>query len=96
MSAALAEQSVAGCADRREEQNPNVPVAFTDHGTVAVEEGAHVYGIGFQGGWGYQNQLIGVGRDGDTVTIVTWESNWGSPPVAAFKNTVTTAVNKLH
>ncbi|GHA78229.1 hypothetical protein ACIQRS_04435 [Streptomyces termitum] len=93
--AARAEQAVAGCAARREQQYPGVPVAFTDHGTVAVEEGAHVYGIGYQGGWGYQNQLIAVGRDGDTVTLVTWESNWGTPPVAAFKSTVTTAVNKL-
>lgn len=94
--AARAEQVVAGCAARREQQRPGVPVAFTDHGTVAVEEGAHVYGIGYEGNWGYQNQLIAVGRDGDTVTLVAWESNWGSPPVAAFKDTVTTAVNKLH
>ncbi|MFE3068518.1 hypothetical protein [Streptomyces sp. NPDC059247] len=93
--AAHAEQVVAGCAARREQENPGVAYTFTDHGAVVVEEGAHVYGLGFQGGWGYQNQLIGVGRDGDTVTFVTWESNWGAPPVTAFKETVRTAVNKL-
>ncbi|MER8235244.1 hypothetical protein [Streptomyces sp. NPDC094049] len=93
--AAQAEQAVAGCAARREQENPGVAYTLTDHGAVAMEEGAYVYGHAFQGGWGYQNQLIGVGCDGDTVTFVTWESNWGAPPVAAFKKTVRTAVNKL-
>ncbi|WP_326676502.1 hypothetical protein [Streptomyces sp. NBC_01237] len=92
---AQAEASIAGCEARMEQEQPSRPVTFWDHGAVAAEEGAHVYGIGFQGGWGYQNQLVSVGRDGDTVTIVSWESNWGDPPVAAFKETTRVAVNKL-
>ncbi|QDQ15862.1 hypothetical protein [Streptomyces spectabilis] len=95
-TAARFETDVRGCKQRMEQQNPNRPVTFWDHGGLDVEEGAHTYGIGFQGGWGYQNQLVSVGRDGRTVTVVTWESNWGNPPVDAFKATTRTAVNKLH
>ncbi|MCX5206191.1 hypothetical protein OG897_32895 [Streptomyces sp. NBC_00237] len=93
---AQVEAAVAGCEARMEQDQPNRPVSFWDHGQLSVEEGAHVYGIGFQGGWGYQNQLVSVGRDGNTVTVVSWESNWGDPPVDAFKATTVTAVNKLH
>ncbi|QEV64271.1 hypothetical protein CP982_40915 [Streptomyces spectabilis] len=95
-TAARFETEVRGCKQRMEQEDPNRPVTFWDHGGLDVEEGAHAYGIGFQGGWGYQNQLISVGRDGRTVTVVTWESNWGDPPVDAFKGTTRTAVNKLH
>lgn len=42
-----------------------------DYGRVDVEEGAHVYGFG-------------------------WESNWGTAPVDAFKETTRTAVAKLY
>lgn len=90
------EASVTGCKARMEQERPDRPVTFWDHGQLNVEEGAHVYGIGFQGGWGYQNQLVSVGRDGNTVTVVSWESNWGNPPVEAFKTTTVTAVNKLY
>ncbi|MEV0440815.1 hypothetical protein AB0I84_46870 [Streptomyces spectabilis] len=95
-TAARFEGEVRGCKQRMEQEDPNRPVTFWDHGGLDVEEGAHAYGLGFQGGWGYQNQLISVGRDGRTVTVVTWESNWGDPPVDAFKGTTRTAVNKLH
>ncbi|MFI1279614.1 hypothetical protein ACH4U5_02420 [Streptomyces sp. NPDC020858] len=42
------------------------------------------------------NCLWGVGRDGDTVTLVNWWSYWGDPPVQAWKNILRTGVNKLY
>ncbi|MET9554535.1 hypothetical protein [Streptomyces sp. NPDC006645] len=94
--AAQAEAAITGCEARMEQEQPDRPVTSWDHGWIDVEEGARVYGTGFQSGWGYRNQLVSVGRDGDTVTIVSWESNWGDPPVDAFKETTRTAVNRLY
>ncbi|WP_328959050.1 hypothetical protein [Kitasatospora purpeofusca] len=45
---------------------------------------------------GYNNHLYGVGRDGNTVAVVEWESNWTQPDAPAFKETVKAAVNKLY
>ncbi|MEV6582300.1 hypothetical protein AB0M92_29500 [Streptomyces sp. NPDC051582] len=42
------------------------------------------------------NHLWGVGRDGDTVTLVLRQSYWGDPPVVPWKNTLRTAVKKLY
>ncbi|WP_107054856.1 sensor domain-containing protein [Streptomyces aureocirculatus] len=98
-AAAFAERvdaALARCEATLEAEYPDRDVTYWDHGRVDVEEGAHVHGAGYQGFHGYQNILSSVGRDGAVVTIVTWESNWGSPPVAAFKETTRTAVNKLY
>ncbi|MEU6893562.1 hypothetical protein ABZ934_17520 [Streptomyces sp. NPDC046557] len=41
--------------------------------------------------------LYGIGRDGATVTVVKWGrmGTLADAPVAAFKKTTATAVNKL-
>ncbi|MFJ6619202.1 hypothetical protein ACIQOW_16680 [Kitasatospora sp. NPDC091335] len=92
-------QYLAGCADRTRASSPTSVVTGYDHGTVDVEEGATVGGVHLQKvpAWeGYRNFLYGVGRDGNTVAIVEWESNWTQPDVPAFKETVRAAVNKLY
>ena len=42
--------------------------------------------------------LFGVGRDGRTVTVVSWAEmgDLGQAPVTAFKKTTKTAVDKLN
>ncbi|MFD9483078.1 hypothetical protein ACFWBX_03575 [Streptomyces sp. NPDC059991] len=85
-----------GCEAYLEERRPDVDVTYNDYGLVDVEEGAHVYGFGWDGSWSRQNYLASVGRDGNTVTVVGWESNWGTAPVDAFKETTRTAVAKLY
>ncbi|MFG2715412.1 hypothetical protein ACGFX2_33400 [Streptomyces goshikiensis] len=91
-------RNYADCANGP--QRPGVTATGYDHGVVDVEEGATLQGMhtfdanaperpGF-------NYLWGVGRDGDTVTLALWSSYWGEPPVAAWKNTLRTAVNKLY
>ncbi|CAM5648549.1 hypothetical protein SAVIM338S_06461 [Streptomyces avidinii] len=71
-----------------------------DHGVVDVEEGATLQGMRTFNANAHGRPdftcLWGVGRDGDTVTLVLWSSYWGEPPAAAWKNTLRTAVNKLY
>lgn len=100
-AAAFAEatrRDYAGCADRP--QPPGVSATGHDHGVVDVEEGATLQGMyTFDAGARERphfNYLWGVGRDGDTVTLVLWSSYWGEPPVTAWKKTLRTAVNKLY
>ncbi|CAL9627521.1 hypothetical protein SUDANB120_06013 [Streptomyces sp. enrichment culture] len=78
---------------------PHTVQTLYDHGTVDVEEGATVLGmrVTYTFDDTYHNHLFGIGRDGVTVTIVEWESNWSAPPVDHFKNvTVKNVVNRLH
>ncbi|MFD0717810.1 hypothetical protein [Streptomyces globosus] len=78
---------------------PDTIRTLYDHGTVDVEEGAAVLGMRITYAFSdtYHNHLFGIGRDGATVTIVEWESNWSAPPVDHFKNvTVKNVVNRLH
>ncbi|MFF8265619.1 hypothetical protein [Streptomyces virginiae] len=88
----------AACADAP--RPPGVTATGYDHGVVDVEEGATLWGMRTVDAGArerpYFHYLWGVGRDGDTVTLVLWSSYWGEPPVAAWKNTLRTAVNKLH
>ncbi|MFI5983747.1 hypothetical protein ACIBEA_23050 [Streptomyces sp. NPDC051555] len=88
----------ADCANRP--QRPGVTATGFDHGVVNVEEGATLQGMRTFDANAQErpdfNYLWGVGRDGDTVTLVLWSSYWGQPPVAAWKNTLRTAVNKLY
>ncbi|MFF5808380.1 hypothetical protein [Streptomyces sp. NPDC012746] len=91
-------QNYADCVNRPRE--PGVTATGYDHGTVDVEEGATLQGMHTFNANAHErpdfNYLWGVGRDGDTVTLVLWSSYWGEPPVAAWKNTLRTAVNKLY
>ncbi|MFI8324301.1 hypothetical protein [Streptomyces sp. NPDC085529] len=55
-----------------------------------MEEGAAVLGLREEAVWDsrvYHNHLFGVGRDGETVTLIEWQSDWSAPPVDYFKNT---------
>ncbi|MEW2136459.1 hypothetical protein AB0892_07600 [Streptomyces sp. NPDC005409] len=96
--AALARQTYAQCPSTYDESPLTVETGF-DYGTVDVEEGATVQGLRITYTFGdtYHNHLFGVGRDGDTVTLIEWESNWSAPPVDYFKNTtVKNVVNRLY
>ncbi|MFE5535463.1 hypothetical protein ACFYXV_28825 [Streptomyces sp. NPDC002181] len=96
--AAKARQDYVDCANAP--QQPGVTATYYDHGVVAVEEGATLQGMYTFNSNNPErphfNYLWGVGRDGDTVTLVLWQSYWGEPPVAAWKSTLRTAVNKLY
>ncbi|MFF4169599.1 hypothetical protein [Streptomyces sp. NPDC001744] len=96
--AAYARQVYADCP-ASPDHGPLAVVTGYDYGTVNVEEGATVQGmrVEYPSGGTYHNHLFGVGRDGDTVTLIEWESNWSAPPVDYFKNTtVKNVVNRLY
>ncbi|OXS35848.1 hypothetical protein [Streptomyces sp. XY006] len=87
------------CADRIEKADPDVAAESRDYGTLPVEEGARVRGLHTETSWGANDvSLMSVGRDGRTVTVVQWGQmgDFDDAPVAAFKKTTTTAVNKLY
>ncbi|MFF8016904.1 hypothetical protein [Streptomyces sp. NPDC007929] len=87
------------CAERIEKNDPEVEAEGRDYGTLPVEEGARVRGLHTETSWGATDiSLLSVGRDGRTVTVVGWGQmgDFGDAPVAAFKKTTTTAVNKLY
>ncbi|MFF8935900.1 hypothetical protein ACF08O_14445 [Streptomyces paradoxus] len=88
------------CADRIEKNDPDVVEAEgRDYGSLPVEEGARVRGVHTETSWGATDiSLLSVGRDGRTVTVVSWGQmgDFHDAPVAAFKKTTTTAVNKLY
>ncbi|MFD6973671.1 hypothetical protein [Streptomyces sp. NPDC059979] len=93
-----ARQNFADCPRRQNE--PGTTATGHDHGAVDVEEGATLQGMyTFDADAQerpHMNYLWGVGRDGDTVTLVNWWSYWGDPPVPAWKNILRTGVNKLY
>ncbi|MFR9676354.1 hypothetical protein [Streptomyces sp. TR06-5] len=96
--AASARESVRGCAAATEEQDAGAEAEFRDYGHVDVQEGAHVYGIDTAYDSGSSDaHLFGVGRDGRTVTVVTWGQlgDLSQAPVEAFRGTTRTAVEKL-
>ncbi|MGW1213811.1 hypothetical protein ACWD5F_29755 [Streptomyces sp. NPDC002499] len=83
----------------RLDADPDIKASGKDYGTLAVEEGAHVYGVHTEASWGASDvRLVSVGRDGKTVTVVNWAQmgDLKDAPVKAFKKTTVTAVNKLH
>lgn len=91
-------QDIKSCASRIEKADPEVEATFRDYGKLAVEEGAHVYGLHTETSWGATDvRLLSVGRDGTRVTVVDWGQMGGfaDAPVKAFKKTTVTAVNKL-
>ncbi|WP_405794545.1 hypothetical protein [Streptomyces sp. NBC_01506] len=96
--AASAEAAVASCAADWLRATPGGTASWDDYGRIAVEEGARVFGVATSvPDSGLDVHLLGIGRDGATVTIVTWGrlGDLGDAPVGAFKKTTTTAVNKL-
>ncbi|MDX3752586.1 hypothetical protein [Streptomyces sp. AK08-02] len=87
------------CADRIEKSSPDIKAEGRDYGTLPVEEGARVRGLHTETSWGATDiTLLSVGRDDKTVTVVRWGQmgDFDDAPVAAFKKTTTTAVNKLY
>ncbi|MFD6437820.1 hypothetical protein [Streptomyces venezuelae] len=90
---------VRTCAERIEKADPDVRAEGRDYGKLPVEEGARVRGLHTETSGGATDiALMSVGRDGRTVTVVKWGQmgDFGDAPVAAFKKTTTTAVNKLY
>ncbi|MFJ1743961.1 hypothetical protein [Streptomyces microflavus] len=92
--------ALAGCGSLLEQQNPGLQAVSASHGKLPVEEGAWVYSldtadpqIGIS-----DIHLFSVGRDGRTVTLVRWGQmgDLEDAPLAAFRTTTKTAVNKLH
>ena len=69
------------------------------YGSLPVEEGARVHGLHTATSWGATDiHLLSVGRDGRTVTVVSWGQmgDFDDAPVAAFRKTTTKAVAKLY
>ncbi|MGY1496500.1 hypothetical protein ACW4TU_07750 [Streptomyces sp. QTS52] len=99
---ALAERlnkDMRSCAKRIEQADPEIEAESRDYGTLAVEEGAHVYGLHTETSYGATDiHLLSVGRDGRAVTVVEWGQlgDFTGAPVKAFKKTTTTAVKKLY
>ncbi|WP_405823645.1 hypothetical protein OG241_43230 [Streptomyces sp. NBC_01390] len=92
-------KEIRSCPTRIEGSDPEIEAELKDYGTLPVEEGAHVYGLHTETSYGATDiSLLSVGRDGHTVTVVDWGQLGGfaGAPVAAFKKTTTTAVNKLY
>ncbi|WP_189535488.1 hypothetical protein [Streptomyces roseolilacinus] len=97
--AAAGERAVAGCAADWLRRTPGGTASWADHGRLAVEEGAHVYGVHTSVPDADSGvHLVGVGRDGRTVTFVQWArmGDLTDAPVAAFERTTAKAVGKLH
>ncbi|MEU2432677.1 hypothetical protein ABZ611_24810 [Streptomyces sp. NPDC007861] len=96
--AALWTRAMRDCAERTEQQNPDITAEGRDYGRVAVGDGAQVYGVHVAHSAGSSNiHLFAVGRDGRTVTVVTWGALGGfeDAPVTGFRRTARTAVEKL-
>lgn len=97
--AALINKRIRSCADRIEQSDPEIEAEGRYYGSLPVEEGAQVHGLHTNASWGATDiHLLSVGRDGRTVTVVSWGQmgDFGNAPVAAFKKTTTKAVNKLY
>ncbi|EPH44649.1 hypothetical protein STRAU_2207 [Streptomyces aurantiacus JA 4570] len=97
--AELVRKDLAGCAKKVMKQNPDITAAQKYYGKVNAEEGAYVYGVHTKAPWGASDiNMYAVGRDGNTVTLVHWGQMGGfaDAPVAGFKTTTATAVNKLY
>ncbi|MEU6840341.1 hypothetical protein ABZ930_00530 [Streptomyces sp. NPDC046716] len=96
--AALLRRHLDSCAQDVAAQDPEVTAEQKYYGKLSVEEGAYVYGVHTETSWGASDiNLFSVGRDGAVVTVVQWGELGGfaQAPVAAFKKTTVTAVNKL-
>lgn len=92
-------ESVANCAADWLGDNPGGTASWRDLGSQDVGDGAHAYGVHINTDFGAQDiHLFGVGREGNTVTLVQWGQmgTFDNAPIPAFRDTVTTSVEKLH
>ncbi|MEV0321162.1 hypothetical protein ACIBKX_18310 [Streptomyces sp. NPDC050658] len=97
--AALLRKKLDGCAAKVMKEDPETTAKQKYYGKVNAEEGAHVYGVHTVTSWGASDiNLFSVGRDGNTVTLVTWGQMGGfaDAQVGDFKRTTAKAVNKLY
>ncbi|WP_331452473.1 hypothetical protein [Streptomyces sp. SS162] len=97
--AAAGERAAAGCAADWLRATPGGTASWADYGRVAAGDGAHVYGVHTSVPDSEPGaHLIGVGRDGRTVTFVQWArmGDLTDAPVTAFKGTTAKAVHRLH
>ncbi|WP_420031666.1 hypothetical protein ACN2WE_01835 [Streptomyces sp. cg28] len=95
---ALLRRHLDSCAKDVTAADPEVTATQKYYGKLSVEEGAYVYGVHTETSWGASDiNLFSVGRDGAVVTVVQWGEmgSFAQAPVAAFKKTTVTAVNKL-
>ncbi|GAB2815465.1 hypothetical protein [Streptomyces daliensis] len=93
------EKKVAACAADWLRETPGGSASWDDYGTVAAGDSAHVYGVHTSIPESEPGvNLFAVGRDGKTVTVVRWAEmgHLDQAPLAAFKKTTATAVNKLN
>lgn len=92
--------SLETCLDRLKEQEPGLEGEALYHGTINVEEGAHVYSIdtSYPEVGSTDIALYAVGRDGRTVTVVEWGQlgELADAPLEGFKKTTGIAVAKLN
>lgn len=92
--------ALAGCGTRIEQQDPSTTAVSAYHGKLAVEEGAWVYSLDTANTeiGNTDIHLFSVGRDGRTVTYVQWGQlgDLTDAPLAAFRTTTRTAVDKLY
>ncbi|MFI0237839.1 hypothetical protein [Streptomyces sp. NPDC016845] len=96
--AALLRTHMSDCPHELVEQDPEVTATERFYGKLAVGDGAEVFGINTTTTWGATDiNLFSIGRDGNVVTVVRWGEmgDFTNAPVAAFKKTTVTAVNKL-
>lgn len=92
-------REIRTCAARLERLYPEIEAEGRFFGTLPVEEGATVHGLHTETSYGATDvNLLSVGRDGRTVTVVGWGQmgDFGDAPLAAFKKTAKKAVTKLH
>ncbi|CAM5727988.1 hypothetical protein [Streptomyces pseudogriseolus] len=97
--AALLDEEIRGCAARLERLYPEIEAEGRFFGTLPVEEGASVHGLHTETSYGATDvNLLSVGRDGRTVTVVGWGQmgDFDDAPLAAFKKTAKKAVIKLY
>lgn len=86
------------CLDGFEERYPGSTAEQRYLGKVEAADGGHVHGMATSVPNSSRDiNLYGVGRDGNRVTVVAWGEmgTFETAPVAAFKETVATALNKL-
>ncbi len=97
--AARLDEEIRGCAARLERLYPEIEAEGRFFGTLPVEEGASVHGLHTETSYGATDvNLLSVGRDGRTVTVVGWGQmgDFDDAPLAAFKKTAKKAVTKLY
>ncbi|MUT91220.1 hypothetical protein [Streptomyces sp. Z38] len=92
-------KEIRTCAARLERLYPEIEAEGRFFGTLPVEEGATVHGLHTETSYGATDvNLLSVGRDGRTVTVVGWGrmGDFDDAPLAAFKKTAKKAVTKLY